>query len=177
MRIPSLLLGALIAMACGQVSAQEMRLTLGLELAVPTGEFNELQGMGVGGTLGFEVPAGPLGIIVQSGFMNFSGKDLDDGQTSTMFPDLQVIPIQAGARYYFIEDQLGPYAGAMVGVHLTNCEGCEARTNISYAPLLGFMITENFDIGLRYQFMSIKSTISTATYTHSYLALRVAYGF
>jgi hypothetical protein len=169
---------------CGAaVVAQDTRLSIGLEAAMPVGDMGDAYTFGIGGTLGFELPVGPVGVLAQAGFISFSGESTTLGTATFTVPNLQVIPVQVGGKYYFISNQLGPYLGALLGVHMTNCDGCEASTNLSYAPMAGFMITEKLDIGLRYQFMTAEESITVAgvtntqSITNSYIGLRAAIGF
>lgn len=167
-----------IALVIGLVSAssvafsQEGRFSVGAELAIPMGDFGDAVGIGFGGSLRYEAPVGDnLGITGTAGYLSFSGKN--GGESTYM------IPVQAGLKYYFTEQQMGFYGHVMAGLHfyksyeidLVNFTIEETTTSaFSYAPEIGYHL-DNIDFGLRYQFVSTEGS------TTSYLGLRVAYVF
>lgn len=174
--------------------AQENRFSAGLEAALPMGDFGDAVGFGIGGSLGYEIPVGDnLGVLGQAGYISFAGKDYDFtflGVTTTIEgPSVACIPIHVGAKYYFSDNQEGAYAGLMAGIHMLSSEGSDGTTDLSVAPMLGYIVGENIDIGLRYQMIFDKQT--TVTYdsngfpsgtaeesvTNSYLGLRLSYMF
>ncbi|MBK8581031.1 MAG: hypothetical protein LKM36_08535 [Flavobacteriales bacterium] len=187
--------------------AQENRFSLGAEVAFPMGDFGDAAGIGLGGTLGFELPVSDnLGLIAQAGYMSFAGKEFTvsvGGFSATTKTDATgIIPIQVGAKYYFTDNQEGFYAGLLTGVHMTSVKvpeydaagmqsgtKNETNSNFSLAPLVGFIIGENIDIAVRYQMIFAKQeTVSfnpttfavvteSKTVTNSYLGLRIAYMF
>ena len=177
----------------GGLMAQENRFSAGLELALPMGDFGEYAGFGFGVSLGYELPVGDnLGIIAQAGYINFSAKDItvDLGPLGSVTAEgvsTGAIPIQIGAKYYFSDNQEGAYLGLLTGVHMLSSEGSDGVTNFGVAPLIGFMVTENIDIALRYQMLfdkvetvSISGTSVTTTeenVTNSYIGIRAAYMF
>lgn len=177
----------------GGLMAQENRVSAGLELALPMGDFGDYAGFGFGATLGFELPVGDnLGVIAQAGYITFAGKDITVnvgslGSATVEGKSTGAIPIQVGAKYYFSENQEGAYLGLLTGVHMLSSEGSDGVTNFGIAPLLGFMVNENIDIALRYQMLfdkvetvSISGTTVTSTeenVTNSYLGVRAAYMF
>lgn len=183
---------AALALA-GSVMAQDSRVSAGLELALPMGDFGDAAGIGFGATLGFELPVGDnLGLIAQAGYINFSAKDIEVdlgplGTATVEGVSTGAIPIQVGAKYYFTENQEGAYLGVLTGVHLLSAEGSDGNTSFGVGPLLGFHVTENIDIAVRYQLLFDKtetvvisgSSITTEeeTVTNSYLGLRAAYVF
>ncbi len=183
-----LFLSAAAIALCGGLMAQENRASVGLEAALPMGDFGDFVGFGIGGSVGYEIPVGDnLGVMLQAGYISFSGKDYDLGIVTVEGPSIGAIPIQVGAKYYFSENQAGAYAGLLAGVHLLSSEGSDGSTDFGVAPLLGFMVTENIDIGLRYQMLFDKQetvvvtgtsvTTEEETVTNSYLGVRIAYMF
>lgn len=172
----------------GGLMAQESRFSAGLELGLPMGDFGDFVGLGIGGSLGYEIPVGDnLGVMAQAGYISFSGKDYDLGIVTVEGPSIAAIPLQIGAKYYFSDNQEGAYLGALTGVHLLSSEGSDGVTNFGIAPLLGFMVTENIDIAVRYQMLFDKqetvevvgTTITTSeeNVTNSYIGIRAAYMF
>lgn len=181
------ILGSTMAMA------QTNRFSAGLELAMPMGDFGDVQGMGFGVSLGYEIPVGDhLGVLAQAGFISFSAKDFEIdlgpfGTTTIEGMTMSAIPIQVGAKYYFMDNQDGFYLGVLTGIHLLTPEEGDGRTNFGIAPMLGIVIAENIDIALRYQLLfdsydettvvGTTVTTETVTTTNSYLGLRAAYMF
>ena len=169
----------------GGLMAQDSRISAGLELAMPMGDWADFTGFGFGVTLGFELPVGDnLGVLAQAGYINFAGKDfeIDMGPLGTATVEgasLGAIPVQVGAKYYFTDNQEGVYLGVLAGVHImsSSAEGAESNTNFGVAPMLGIFVTENIDIALRYQMLFDKNEVTDESTTSSYLGLRAAYVF
>ena len=69
-------LGVFVA-ACviaGGLSAQDNRASVGLEVALPMGDWADFVGVGFGATLGYEIPMGDnIGLIANAGFISFAG--------------------------------------------------------------------------------------------------------
>ena len=152
------------------------RLSLGAEAAHPLGSFGQQFGFGYGATLGVEVIAAThFSLIAQAGFIRFSGINSQIG--SFQFPALNTIPVQVGGRYYFRDDHLGMYLGAMGGAHFTMVEGGDTENHIIAAPLIGLMLTPNFDLTFRYQMFydTYEENGNQRINTEGYLALRAAY--
>lgn len=180
---------------CTAVMAQENRFSAGLELGLPMGDWADFVGFGIGATLGYELPVGDhLGVIAQAGYINFSGKDITVdlgplGSSTIEGASMAAIPIQIGAKYYFSDNQEGAYLGLLTGVHImsSSAEGAESSTNFGLAPTLGFFVTENIDIALRFQMLFDKyetvemnglvPVVVEETRTNSYLGVRAAYVF
>ncbi len=183
--------------------AQESRFSAGLELGLPMGDFGEFYGIGFGVTLGYEIPVGDnLGFMAQAGYITFSGKDYETSVTvggTTVTSSVEVdnagmIPVQVGLKYYFSDNQEGFYAGLLTGLHMQSVKEVEVTTsgveekttmksNFGIAPLVGYMLTENIDLALRYQMIFAKGTevtstgVEETTVTNSYIGLRAAYMF
>jgi len=152
-------------------NAQNGRLSIGAELGLPMGDFGDLANMGFGGTLRYEYPMGDnVGLTVTAGYLTFSGKEFEILPGTSLKYSTNMIPVQAGVKYYFTDQQEGLYGMAEIGIHNSKAdvEGAESTTDLSYAPEVGYHL-ENFDLGLRYQF------IATEGSTTSYLGLRIAY--
>lgn len=190
---------AAVALA-GSMMAQENRASAGLELGLPMGDWADFYGIGFGVTLGYEMPVGDnLGLMAQLGYITFTGKTIESsaaGITVSVETDAQgYIPIQVGGKYYFSENQEGAYLGVLTGLHMASVktveltssgleEKSELKSNFGVAPLLGFMVTENIDLGLRYQMIFAKGSevsstgvVEETTVTNSYLGLRAAFMF
>jgi hypothetical protein len=155
--------------------AQSGRLSIGVDIAQPMGDFGDQASTGFGGSARYELPMGDkIGLTLTAGYLTFSGKD----EGGFEFPNVNIIPVQVGAKYYFSENQKGLYAAAEVGIHSTSVdiEGAESSTDFSYAPEVGFHMA-HIDLGLRYQFISGGEDASGKSTTSSYLGLRAAWAF
>ena len=137
--------------------AQSHQISIGADLLMPQGDFSKEFSLGVGPTVGFEVPVGDkVGITIQAGYdilmLKDEIKEVPDGAT--------IIPAQAGLKYYFQESQSGVYAHAQAGIHAFSEkfkenslfgleEETESKTNFSWAIGAGYQLSK-LDIGIRY---------------------------
>lgn len=186
-----IILAAAVLVGSAAAMAQDNRLSLNAELALPMGDFGDAVGTGFGVTLGYEIPVSDnLGLFAQAGWMTFAGKDIDLGAFGTVKgPSFTAIPIQVGAKYYFMDNQEGFYAGALTGIHLFTPEEGDGTTDFGVAPLVGYVVGENIDISLRYQLLfhsedvttvnpvTFQTTTTSESTTNSYLGLRIGYMF
>jgi hypothetical protein len=187
-----------IALVAGLIStslvsnAQSGRFSLGAEVGFPMGDFGEFYGLGFGTTVRYEHPVGDnIGLSITTGYLVFAGESVDIGGFTVSAQAIGMLPIQAGFKYYFTEQQRGFYAMAELGVHMSmvaaaDFEGAESSssTDLSYAPAIGYAL-DNWDFGLRYQMISASSEtidpvtfeVKSETVTNSFLGLRIAYVF
>ncbi|MDZ4751541.1 MAG: outer membrane beta-barrel protein [Flavobacteriales bacterium] len=166
--------------------AQSGRPSLGLELALPMGDFGDAYGIGYGLSAGYEHPVGDkLGITANVGYILLS----PDEAIKDFIESSSMIPIQVGAKYYFSEQQSGPYGHVQLGVHTSSVKTAEfellgvtipseteSSTNLSFAFGAGFVLNEKIDLGIRYNIITPDSDIEEAK-SSAYLGLRVAYMF
>jgi len=170
---------AIVALTAGTSMAQNGRFSVGAELGLPMGDFKDANGIGIGGTLRYEYPiSDALAIGLGVGYITFAAKDITItipffGDTTVKGSSFNVIPIQAFAKYYFGGEAQDGFYG-MINLGMSNGkssgEGAEGSTKLSYAPELGYHLT-NIDLGLRYQM------ISTEGSTTSWIGVRLAYVF
>lgn len=76
-------------------------LGIGANLALPMGDFSDFAGVGIGGTVSFEMEFTPnITGIASAGYIAFGGEDFSgpDYTSSYSYSD---IPIMAGIKYYF----------------------------------------------------------------------------
>ncbi|HTE01203.1 MAG TPA: outer membrane beta-barrel protein [Mucilaginibacter sp.] len=146
------------------------KLSIGFDVALPTGDYSNLYKTGLGGSLKYEIPAGQnFFVTLSGGYMNFSIKDevvaelqqFGSDQTSAGF-----VPLKIGAKYYtspgfFIEGQLGGAIGTASGT----------GTAFAYSPGLGYTFDGGPEIGVRYEAWSKDGS------TFSQFGLRLAYRF
>ena len=144
-----------------------LKFSVGVEAGLPLGDFKEVSKFGIGGSVQGEYSAAEkVGLTLNAGFLSFSGKTIDGDK----FPSTSIIPVLAGAKYYFTEKV---YGHAQVGISFMSVkfEGVTASASgFTYAPTIGVMPSENFDISLKYLGISKDGTTS-------FLGLRVAYTF
>ena len=107
--------------------AQLGPVSLGAELALPTGDFGESYPLGYGASLGYEQPIGEkLGVTLQVGYIMLG---IDDA-VSTLIDKSSMMPIQVGAKYYFKERGAGLYAHVQGGVHDCHPAACAQQPRL-----------------------------------------------
>ncbi len=177
-----ILSGVALAMA-GSMMAQSNQLSFGLDLGLPLGDFGEVASLIVGPSVGFELPVGDnLGITAQLGYQIVSLKD-----DNPFIKSWTMLPIQAGLKYYFMDQQEGFYGHGQFGVHTTTVKTEEinigglvfpstsnSNTNLSWGIGAGYQL-EKLDIGLRYNSIMPDSDAPDGASSSSYIGLRIAY--
>ncbi len=183
-KIITVCLFAFMAFSTKNSNAQDPRFSLGLELALPMGDYGDAVSTGFGGSFRYEGPiADKLALTGTLGYIIFPGKDIDINIPGSPIVTIEgkstyFVPIQLGLKYYFMEQQEGFYVHLMAGSHLYEAFSynstfervTESKAALSYAPEIGYHLA-NVDLGLRYQL------VSTTGSTSSYLGIRVAYVF
>lgn len=180
---------AALALA-GGLMAQDSGFSAGLDLAMPMGNLGDAYSFGVGPMVSYEREAGSSGLAGLSVAYTIMFPKEDFVKSGA------VIPLQAHYKYFFDDIREGLYIGAMFGYAIqtmkteditimgVTVEGQSASNNgLGLAPVVGFVLNERLDLGLRYQIMmtseSNDGTISSSSSTTSsaYIGLRVAYNF
>ena len=147
-------------------SDRPLKFSIGVEAGLPVGDFKEGYKFGIGGTAQAEYAAAEkLGLTLNAGYLSFSGKSEDILGETFKFPTVSVVPVLAGAKYYFTENV---YGHAQAGISFFNNDGGSAFT---YSPGIGIKAGEKFDILVKYQ----AATKSGSTL--SFVGARVAYNF
>lgn len=181
---------ALIFAGTAESQAQESFLSVGLELGLPMGDWaKDAYGISIGGSAEFEYGISDnLGVNVAAGYQILT---LDD-KVSDFIKSAALIPIQVGANYYLDESRSGLFLGAKVGIHMYSLstedmdlgimtiEGeSNTETYLSLAPQVGYFLTENISLALRYQmfFVSEDKDVGTESDMGSYIGLRAAWNF
>jgi outer membrane autotransporter protein len=148
--------------------AEEPSISIGVDAALPMGDFADVSKTGFGGTAKFAYPAGPGAITVTAGYISFSGKSQTvnvGGTTMTISGSSSyLIPMKAGYRFnlgqgFGIEPQVGYSVGK-------NSSG-----GFTYAGQIGYLINNQIDISARYEGLSKSGT------SWSFIGFRVAYNF
>lgn len=174
-----------------QTNAQESFLSAGIELGLPMGDWaKDVYGFTAGVSVEYELGLSDnLGVNLGAGYQILT---VDDA-LSDFIKSSALIPIQLGANYYLDESRSGLFIGAKVGLHmfsvatedidmgpLGTIDG-ESNTEsyLSLAPQVGYFVTENLSLALRYQMFFISEDEDTGAESDmgSYLGLRAAWNF
>lgn len=162
----NLFLIAALAVASLAVKAQDtnpLKFSIGLEAALPVGDFADASSFGIGGSAQADYwVADKLNLLLNAGYISFQGKTFNGVRDkATGF-----IPVQAGFKYNLTE-QL--YGLAQLGA--TFITEKNSNTLFTYAPGLGYQFSPNFDALLKYTGFSAKGVDLSA------VGLRIAYTF
>lgn len=165
------LCAVVLAASVASVSAQssdvkKISFSAGVEAALPVGDFKEGYKFGIGGSVQAEYPAADkLGITLNAGYLSFAGKSIEFMGEQYKNEAQGVIPVLAGAKYYFTEKV---YGHAQLGLSFFNQGVGSAFT---YAPGIGIKASDNIDVLVKYQGASKDGS------TASFIGARVAYRF
>lgn len=163
--------------------AQGTQLSLGADLALPQGDFSKEFSLGIGPSVGAELPVGDkLGITLQAGYTILLLKE----DIKAVLESAALIPVQAGLAYHFNDDREGLYVLGQLGIHnftekfKSNAafgleEESESSTNFSWAIGAGYQLGK-LDLGVRYNSISPKEEEGGAeAEAFNYIGLRLAY--
>ena len=169
---------AVTMMFAVQSNAQESVISAGIELAIPVGDFGKAAnfGFGVSGQYEYGITEN-IALNLNAGVIFYATEF--DGYSFTH------VPIQAGVRYYLDQQREGLFFGVRLGLHIGiskmddidlggfgTIEGAsDSDANFSFAPEVGYYITENISLALRYQLVFGDGS------NLGYLGLRAAYSF
>lgn len=147
------------------------KLSLGVDLGLPTGQADELYSSVIGGSAKLELPIANsnLKFMVDAGYSNFMVKSEYKGALL----NASYTQVEAGARYYFIPMF---YAEGDFGLSINlNKNYSEQKVGLAYDPTIGINLPINksnaVDIGIRYD-----GRVESGG-TISQVALRLAYSF
>lgn len=155
-----------LAIAAFAVNAQEKTYTKktftiggGATIGIPVGDFSYASSFTVGADFQGEYAASEdFGLTISAGYQNFFEKS--GGGSSGL------IPVLAGARYYFNEKFFG---SAQAGISLSTVTGSGGA--FTYAPGIGYKVSEKLDFTAKYQ-AATKNGFTTA-----FAGIRVGYKF
>lgn len=179
-----LILAMGILLMSGSAIAQSNQLSIGVDLAFPTGDFGESYGFGIGPAAGLELPFGNhLGVIGQVSYQFL----IPNSDLSDVIQSSRMIPIQAGLKYYLSENQRGFYAQGLAGVHsrtvktkditilgVTIPGTTSSSSTFSWGLGLGIQF-ERLDIGGRFNSITPDPDAPSGTSSSNYFGLRVGY--
>jgi len=179
-----LALVAAFTFALNNANAQESFGSAGLEIAVPLGDFSDGGvNFGIGGSGTYEIGLSDnFAVLAHAGVVFYATDDIEipvinpDFTIGTETLDYSVtqIPLQVGGRYYLSQQKEGLYLSALLGFHITSVsigDESDSSTDFSFAPEVGYFVTEAISVGLRYQIVSGEDANA------DYLGVRAAYNF
>lgn len=145
------------------VDKSALRLGIGIEGGIPTGNIHELSKFELGGTARLQYGlSNNLALTLTSGYYNFFASQLSKdlgGKSSGM------VPVKLGIKAFFAPSI---YFGAEAGAGFeTQSEG---NTKLILSPGLGWA-NKSWDVGVRYENFSGQSS------NYGLVGLRIAYGF
>ncbi|MEJ7609984.1 MAG: outer membrane beta-barrel protein [Ferruginibacter sp.] len=162
-----------------KMAVKKFRFGVGVEAALPIGDFQEIAGFGIGGSVQGDYNVDPsLAITLNAGYISFSGKDVTINVAgvnfTTKYPNTGLVPVLAGIQYKFTPQF---FASAQLGIAFSTEE--DGGSNFTYAPGIGYKFTPNFDALLKYTGYSVKSsgTSGGSASALNTIGLRVAYTF
>ena len=138
---------------------KDFKFSIGVNAGIPVGDIKPFSSFVIGGDLQGELGVAPtFGLTLSAGYLNYLGKS---GLSSTGY-----IPILLGGKYYFT-DKI--YGHAQFGLSLsTEKDGGSAFT---YAPSIGYVVSEKFDVAIKYQ------SATKNSFNVSFIGIRIAYSF
>jgi hypothetical protein len=146
MKTKQLILTALLFVVASYVNAQTkdekpFKFGAGVLIGLPVGDVSSYTNLAYGfDVLGEYAVAPSFGVTLSAGYVDFAKKSGYSGFKTGL------IPILFGGKYYF-SDML--YASAQVGLSLSTQSG--AGSAFTFAPGIGYKISKNFDLMLKYQ--------------------------
>jgi len=159
-----------------------IRYSIGVEAGIPVGNFKDGYKWNLGGSVQADIPvASQLFVTVNAGFNNVFGKKDLGGVAGADVPNVQLLPVKAGLKYFVIPNlYVQGEAGAAFLLNKSDFYN-DKSVAFAYAPQIGVQFpvsaSGNFiDAGVRYE----ATTKYASKFDNSkvqFLGLRVAYGF
>jgi len=141
-------------------SDQPFKFGAGALIGLPLGDLGDVASLAYGADLQGEYAAAEtVGITLSAGYLRFAGKS---GFTVTG----GLIPVLAGVRVYFA-DKI--YGSAQLGMSFSTESG--GGSAFTYAPGVGYKVSDNFDLLLKYQAASKSGS------TTSFIGVRAGFTF
>lgn len=159
----------MLTSAKAQTKGRESKIGLGLDGAVPVGDYKNVADYGLGISLLYQKPVSEsLSITGNVGYLRFHGPAV---YNNIKYKE-GYVPIKAGARYFLLPNF---YGGAELGVAIPTANGYGSGTAFIYTPGLGteFQVskTGTLDIGVRYE------NWTRSGGTRSFGGIRAGYNF
>jgi hypothetical protein len=152
-----------------------IKLSIGADAGLPVGNFSNAYKWSIGGSVQADFPIlrDQLYYTVNAGYSNiFADNGTNPG------PDLQLIPVKAGLKYFPIKNfYIQGEAGATFITNKTDA-GFSKSTTFAYAPQIGYEFNvggkNSVDVGFKYE---NTSKFYDGGSSNGLLGLRVAYSF
>lgn len=130
------LIGTCIITAAIAQKKDNVKLSVGAELAFTTGNFSNTHSFGIGGTGQLEIPIQEkLNGVAYSGIMFYNGKSAGAGLKNK---GLTVIPVRVGVKYFLTGSV---YTNLQAGLAFIG--GYGTGTSFSYSPQIGYEFQTN----------------------------------
>ncbi len=144
----------------------KLKFSVGLEAALPLGDFGTGWSFGVGGSAQADYNVSEeLDLTLSAGVLSYSGKTVS-GYT---IPSITFIPVLVGTKYAFTEKV---YGSAQLGLTFITATG-SSSSGFTFAPGVGIKFTENLDALVKYTSVSAGNGFGS----YGALGVRVAYTF
>jgi hypothetical protein len=158
-----------------------IRYSIGVDAGIPTGSLADTHNWNLGGSVQADIPvASQLFVTVNAGYNNIFGKDVDVLGTTVKAPNIQLIPVKAGLKFFPVENfYIQGEAGAGFVLNKTKINADNSVAFV-YAPQLGYQFPLSggnyIDAGVRYE-GTTKLNSKFDDSKLNFVALRLAYGF
>lgn len=137
-----------------------LKFGVGALIGLPVGDYTNFASLAWGVDVIGEYPiASSFAVTLSAGYLDWSKKSGVTGNTGS-------IPILAGGKYHF-SDKI--YGSAQLGISFLTQSG--AGSAFTWAPSVGYMISDKFDLSLKYQ-SATKNSVNMA-----FLGIRAGYSF
>jgi hypothetical protein len=138
------------------------KVSIGIEAGLPVGDASNGYNFVIGGSLKYEQPiADALAFTLTAGYSSFQGKTV----AGFKVPAAGFVPVKAGLKVGFSD---AFYGEAQLGAAFSTQSG--GGTAFAYSPGIGYKLSSNVDLGVRYEAWSHNGTLSQ-------VAARLAYSF
>jgi hypothetical protein len=155
------------------------QLSLGVEVGSPTGSFADAAAAGFGVSAGYDgVISGPVHWTAMVGFLSFAGKQYMSGNMQGKYESTSIVPIAAGAKYYFSTSGSGLYGSADLSTNIINYSVAVPNNGKGKGVTFKDASTSNFGIspGVGYKIGALDVTLRYNLVTDfNYVGIRVAY--
>lgn len=189
--------GATVAPPAGNTAGDDgKKISLGADLLfmLPVGDLADASGPQIGPALrgGYRVIPN-LELTARLGYLLGLKKEIGSFGGQSVSTGFNLLPIWAGARYYFMEPGAGLYAGAEVGLNILMPTvdpeppvKPDSRTRIGFNLLAGYVISRELPLNLGLQFSyynlllteDVQTAAGKASETGAYaVGLNVGYSF
>jgi len=152
-----------------------IRLSIGADAGIPTGNLSDNFNWSLGGSAQAELPvASNLSVTLNAGYNNVFAKTVNGFKGD----DLELLPVKAGLKFFPV-DKFYIQGEAGAAFLLNKNKGANTKSAaFAYAPQVGVLLpvgSNYIDAGVRYEGTSKFSSADGSTV--NFVALRLAYSF